>query len=72
MAGGGGPSDSPNKQRSRNQMTEFDPYHKWLGIASKDQPPHHYRLLGIDLFESDLDVIEIASRQGTGRHDSMA
>ena len=29
----------------------FDPYHKWLGISPKDQPPHHYRLLGIDLFE---------------------
>ena len=40
---------------------EFDPYHKWLGIAPKDQPPHHYRLLGIDLFEADLDVIDAAA-----------
>ncbi len=31
----------------------FDPYHKWLGIAPKDQPPHRYRLLGIDPFEED-------------------
>lgn len=23
----------------------FDPYHKWLGIPPKDQPPNHYRLL---------------------------
>jgi hypothetical protein len=39
----------------------FDPYHKWLGISPKDQPPHHYRLLAIDLFESDPDVISAAA-----------
>jgi hypothetical protein len=41
----------------------FDPYHKWLGIPPKDQPPNHYRLLGIDLFEGDPDVIEAAADQ---------
>ena len=41
----------------------FDPYHKWLGIAPKDQPPHHYRLLGIDLFEDDRDVIDAAANR---------
>lgn len=41
----------------------FDPYHQWLGISPKDQPPNHYRLLGIDLFESDLDVITNAAFQ---------
>jgi hypothetical protein len=41
----------------------FDPYHKWLGIPPKDQPPNHYRLLGVELFESDLDVIENAADQ---------
>jgi len=40
---------------------QFDPYYKWLGIAPKDQPPHHYRLLGIDLFESDIEAIEVAA-----------
>ncbi|HEX7376387.1 MAG TPA: hypothetical protein VF278_04710, partial [Pirellulales bacterium] len=40
---------------------DFDPYRKWLGITPKDQPPHHYRLLGIELFESDPDVIEGAA-----------
>ncbi len=40
---------------------EFDPYRKWLGIPKKDQPPHHYRLLGIQLFEHDPDVIEAAA-----------
>ena len=41
----------------------FDPYHQWLGISPKDQPPNHYRLLGVDLFESDLDVISNAADQ---------
>jgi hypothetical protein len=42
---------------------QFDAYHKWLGIAPKDQPPHHYRLLGVDLFEADGDVIASAADQ---------
>jgi hypothetical protein len=41
----------------------FDPYHKWLGIPPAEQPPHHYRLLGLALFEHDGDVIEIAADQ---------
>lgn len=41
----------------------FDPYHKWLGIPPREQPPHHYRLLGLDLFESDEEVIESAARR---------
>ena len=42
-------------------MTEpFDPYRKWLGIPAQDQPPHHYRLLGLELFEADADVISNA------------
>ncbi|QDU30205.1 hypothetical protein ETAA8_53240 [Anatilimnocola aggregata] len=40
---------------------EFDPYRKWLGIPPKDQPPNHYRLLGIPHFEDDPDVIENAA-----------
>jgi hypothetical protein len=44
-------------------MTGFDPYHKWLGIPPKDQPPNHYRLLAIELFESDPDVIASAADQ---------
>jgi len=39
----------------------FDPYHRWLGIAPEQQPPNHYRLLGLQLFESDPDVIESAA-----------
>lgn len=41
----------------------FDPYHKWLGIPPAEQPPNHYRLLGVTLFESDPDVIAHAAEQ---------
>jgi len=45
-------------------MTDsFDPYHKWLGIPAKEQPPNRYRLLGLALFEADPDVIESAADQ---------
>lgn len=44
----------------------FDPYYKWLGIPPQDQPPHHYRLLAIPLFEADPDVIECAADQRMG------
>jgi hypothetical protein len=39
----------------------FDPLHQWLGIAPVDQPPDHYRLLGLSRFESNPDVIDAAS-----------
>ena len=42
---------------------QFDPYYKWLGIPPKDQPPNHYRLLGIDLFEPDREVIDAAANR---------
>jgi hypothetical protein len=32
---------------------QFDAYHRCLGIPPKDQPPNHYRLLGLELFESE-------------------
>ena len=38
----------------------FDPYHKWLGIVANGQPLSHYRLLRIEPFESDTEVIEYA------------
>ena len=39
----------------------FNGYHVWLGIPLHEQPPNHYRLLGIALFETDLDVIDHAA-----------
>jgi cytoskeletal protein RodZ len=41
----------------------FDPYHKWLAIPPEDQPPSHYRLLVIDAFEQDKEVIANAAEQ---------
>ena len=43
--------------------SQFEPYYQWLGIPAKDQPPHHYRLLGIELLEGNLEVIEHAADQ---------
>ncbi len=43
--------------------SSFDPYHKWLGIPPDEQPPNHYRLLGIRDFEADPDVIQSAADQ---------
>ncbi len=39
----------------------FDPYYHWLGIPPREQPPNHYRLLGIELFEPNEDVISFAA-----------
>ena len=42
---------------------DFDPYHKWLGIPPRDQPADHYRLLGVERFEDDADVLSLAADQ---------
>lgn len=42
---------------------EFNPYYKWLGIPPSEQPPNHYRLLGLELLENDPEVIESAADQ---------
>jgi hypothetical protein len=39
----------------------FDPYRKWLGIPKREQPPNHYRLLALDWFEEDPEVIDAAA-----------
>lgn len=48
---------------SRIVPEHFDPYHRWLAVPPKDQPPNHYRLLGLELFENDPDVIADAAEQ---------
>lgn len=40
---------------------DFDPYYTWLGIPPEEQPPNHYRLLGVKAFETNLDVIANAA-----------
>ena len=47
-------------------MSDFDPYLKWLGIRSPERPPNHYRLLGLDQFENDPDIIAAAADQRMG------
>ena len=37
--------------------SKFDAYHKWLGIPPSERPVNHYRLLGLALFEDDVDLI---------------
>ena len=41
----------------------FDPYYQWLGIPPHDQPPTHYRLLGLVPFESNDNVIDSAANR---------
>jgi|GEM_PF-6726474 len=42
-------------------MDDFDPYYIWLGIPPEEQPPDHYRLLGLRRFEQNPDVIANAA-----------
>jgi len=45
---------------------KFDPYYRWLGIPPAEQPPNLYRLLGVQPFESDREVIDaVANRHIT-------
>ena len=41
----------------------FNPYHKWLAIPPEDQPANHYRILAIELWEDDTEVIANAAEQ---------
>jgi hypothetical protein len=41
----------------------FDPYEKWLGIPRHQQPPDHYRLLGLKPLEQDRDEIQRHAEQ---------
>jgi hypothetical protein len=43
----------------------FDPYFKWLGIPPGERPIDFYRLLGVQQFEADADVISSAADQRT-------
>lgn len=49
------------RDMSVGEIPPFNPYHRWLGIPPKDQPPHLYRLLGLEPFESDPAVIDSAA-----------
>lgn len=59
---------------------QFDPYHQWLCIPPEEQPPNHYRLLGLTPFECDPEIIDYAADQRmkhvrtlqAGRHEADA
>src|SRR4051812_44970794 len=41
----------------------FNAYTQWLGIPPQEQPPTHYRLLGIKPLEADAAAIDAAARK---------
>ena len=46
-------------------MSDFDPYHIWLGIPETERPISKYRLLGLTDFELDRSVIGTAAERQT-------
>ncbi|MDY0166739.1 MAG: hypothetical protein RBS80_09365 [Thermoguttaceae bacterium] len=42
-------------------VSTFDPYYRWLSIPPGEEPPNHYRLLGLPQFESNPEVLESAA-----------
>jgi len=58
----------------------FDPYYTWLAIPPEEQPPDHYRLLGLRKLEENPDVIQNAADQRmahlrtfqTGKHAELS
>lgn len=50
----------------------FNAYYKWLGIPIAEQPPHFYRLLGIEPFEADNEVIAAAADRQMAHIKSFA
>jgi hypothetical protein len=50
----------------------FDPYYELLGIDKQYRPPHHYALLGLDLFESDPKKIDEAATDRMSRLQDLA
>lgn len=76
------PHESSESDRAaRNEPSDrFDAYHSWLAIPPEEQPANHYRLLGINLFESSRQVIGNAADQrmtylktfGAGQHSTLS
>ena len=69
-----------NRQTQPAESVSFDPYKVWLSIPLKDQPPNHYKLLGLQDFENDPDTIESAADRQmahvrtfqTGKHSNAS
>ena len=43
--------------------TDFNPYRDWLELDNADSRPDHYRLLGLERFESDPEQIKALTRE---------
>ncbi|MGO8750100.1 MAG: SUMF1/EgtB/PvdO family nonheme iron enzyme [Thermoguttaceae bacterium] len=48
------------------KKSDLDPYYLWLGIPPQEQPPNHYRLLAVQVFESNPEVIREAVMRQSG------
>ena len=67
------PTSAIENLSEKSMSSDIDPYYLWLGIPPHEQPPNHYRLLGIAAFESNASVIDsAASRQSTYLHSVAA
>lgn len=53
-------------------QNSFNPYYRWLGIPPEEQPPNHYRLLGVQRFEPEPDVIDSAADRQMAHLRSVA
>ena len=53
--------DGGHRDAAWTMSKSFDPYLRWLGIRDPQRPPNHYRLLGVELFEDDRDVLSHAA-----------
>ena len=51
IAAGGKKPKKPAGAAKPKAAKGFDPYYRWLGIPPEEQPPDHYRLLGVKVFE---------------------
>jgi hypothetical protein len=64
VRGGWEAVDARNRPKAAKTIKRtVDPYYEWLGIPPKDQPPNHYRLLGLELFEENRNVIDTAANR---------
>ena len=48
-------------------MPSMDPYFEWMGISAEEQPPDHYRLLALPVFEENPKAIQAAARRSLQR-----
>ena len=48
-------------------LNHQESYSTWLGIAPDELPPHHYRLLGVAMFQADPQAILAAYAQRTAQ-----